>query len=259
MAIADFHNDILTSSNFDFKTVAFEDNAVITAIFRGKRSFEEAIALTKYSKLIAFEDVGYSDLCFEKMIGANPLYVGLTWNGENDFGYGCDYSFGLKRKGIEFIKELNKYKVAIDTAHISKRGFIDIIDNAEIVVNSHTCFNGIFKHKRNLDDWQIKLLLERGGFIGVACCGYFMTNRKTCKITDYTDNIMYFYEKYGADVLCVGTDFNGTDFVPTKLENYCGFKLVENDLIERGIPKTEVEKILYSNLYNFIKRKIKTA
>ncbi len=252
MTIADFHNDILTSDKFENTLLNFGGNKVVTAIFRGGRSFSDILPLTQYTNCLAFEDVGYSDLEFNKLVSLKPLYVGLTWNGENRFGYGCDFSFGLKRSGVELIKNLNKHGIAIDTAHISKRGFVDIIDNAQKVVNSHTCFNGVFKHKRNLDDWQIKLIAERGGLIGITACGYFMTNRKTCKIADYIDNILYSYEKYGAECLCVGTDFNGTDFLPIGLENYDGFSAVKTELIKRGVTNEDVDKILYKNLHNFI-------
>lgn len=252
MVVADFHNDILTSDKFDNKLLNFGENKVVTAIFRGERSFDEVFPLTQYSKLLAFEDIGYSDLDFDKLVSVKPLYVGLTWNGENRFGYGCDFSFGLKRNGVEFIKKLNLHGIAVDTAHISKRGFIDIIDNARKVVNSHTCFNGVFKHKRNLDDWQIKLLAERGGLIGITACGYFMTNRKTCKINGFIDNIMYYYERYGAECLCVGTDFNGTDFLPKGLDGYNDFSLVKAELLKRGVSLFDVEKILYKSLSDFI-------
>ena len=252
MVIADFHNDILTSEGFENSPLDFGENKVVTAIFRGERCFSQAMHLTKYTSLFAFEDIGYADLDLDKVISAKPLYVGITWNGENRFGYGCDFSFGLKRSGVELIKKLNEYGIAIDAAHISKRGFIDIIDNAQKVINSHTCFNGVFKHKRNLDDWQVKLIAERGGLIGITACGYFMTNRKTCKISDYIDNIMYCYEKYGAECLCVGTDFNGTDFLPCGLENYGGFLTVKAELLKRGVCMLDVEKILYKNLSDFI-------
>ena len=255
MTVADFHNDILTSEKFNGLPLDFGSNKVVTAIFRGNKSFDEAFNLTQYSSILAFEDVGYNDLDIDKLISVKPLYVGLTWNGENRFGYGCDYSFGLKRSGVELIKILNGYGVCIDTAHISKKGFIDIIDNAERVVNSHTLFNGVFKHKRNIDDWQIKLLIEKGGLIGITCCGYFMTNRKSCKITDFIDNIVYFYERYGADNLCVGTDFNGTDFLPCGLENYEGFKTVAKELLQRGVLNVDVEKFLYKNLDEFCKKR----
>ncbi len=252
MTVADFHNDILTSEGFKGLPLNYSEHKIVTAIFRGERSFDEAIALSRFSNLLAFEDIGYNDFDLEKLVGLKPLYVGLTWNGENRFGYGCDYSFGLKRSGVEIIKNLNRYKVAIDTAHISKKGFIDIVDSADKIVNSHTCFNGVYKHKRNLDDWQIKLLIEKGGLIGITCCGYFMSNRKTCKIADFIDNILYFYERYGAGGLCFGTDFFGTDFLPEGLENYDGFQAVSVALSERGICQKDVEKILFTNLNDFI-------
>ena len=146
MAIADFHNDVLTSASFNNSEINFGDNKVVTALFKGDRCFADVVKLARYSKYIAFEDVGYLDLDIDKLIELKPIYVGLTWNGENQFGYGCDYSFGLKRKGVELIKILNENGIAVDTAHLSKRGFIDVLDSAEKVVNSHTCFQGVFKH-----------------------------------------------------------------------------------------------------------------
>ena len=131
-------------------------------------------------------------------------------------------------------------------------GFTDIIDNAERVVNSHTLFNGVYKHKRNLDDWQIKLLIEKGGLIGITCCGLFMTNRKTCKITDYIDNILYFYERYGSDNFCIGTDFNGTDFLPDRLKNYSDFSHLYGMLLSRGMQRECIDKFFYKNLVDFI-------
>ena len=253
MLIADFHNDILTSEGFSSLNERYNDNDIVTALFKGKRSFTEVLSLAKRGRLIAFEDVGYLDFDYEKAIELNPVYVGITWNGENQFGYGCDYSFGLKNKGVELIRRLNKDGVAVDTAHISKKGFCDVIDLADTVINSHTCFNGIFKHKRNLDDWQIKLLLERGGLIGLTCCGYFMTNVKHCKINDYIDNIMYFYDRYGMDNLCIGTDFYGTDFLPDGLNTYEGFLSVFDELLKRGVKKDDIDKFTYGNLNSFLK------
>ena len=255
MLIADFHNDILTSDNFNVLPNDYTENLVVTAIYKGNRSFLDNLSLSSRNEFIAFEDVGYADFNFELFEKTNPVYVGLTWNGENQFGYGCDYSFGLKRKGIELIKLLNEKNVAVDTSHISKKGFKDIIDNAKIVINSHCCFNGVFRHKRNLDDWQIKLLVERGGLVGLTCCGYFMTNRKTCKISYFIDNILYFYERYGADNLCFGTDYFGTDFLVSGLEKYEDFALLKPILISKGLSENDVEKIFYLNLKNFLSNK----
>lgn len=253
MFIADFHNDILTSGKFETLPNFYTENKIVTAIFKGNRDLFTALSLIKNANYVAFEDVGYTDFNYDKIISFNPVYVGLCWNGENQFGYGCDYSFGLKSRGVDLVRRLSKDKIAVDTAHISKRGFIDIIDNADIVVNSHTCLNGVFKHKRNLDDWQVKLIVEKGGLVGITCCAYFMSNVKPCKIDDYISNILYFYEKYGSDNLCIGTDFFGTDFLPQGIvEDYSGFDVIAKFLIERGMKKQDVDKVFYENLSKFL-------
>lgn len=253
MKIADFHNDILTSQNFHSIPQFYYENKIVTAIFRGERSFSEVFHLTKKSPLIAFEDVGYDDLDEDLLIETKPVYVGLTWNGENSLGYGCDHCFGLKKKGVELIKKLSKNKICVDTAHVSKLGFIDIIENADLVVNSHTCLSSVYRHKRNLENWQVKMIIEKKGLIGITACGYFMSNVKPCKIDGFIRNILYFCEKFGVDNLCFGTDFYGTDFLPDGITNeYQGFDLIGEKLQKLGFSNMEIEKIFYGNLSRFL-------
>lgn len=255
MQIVDLHNDILILENFSHLPPFYCENKIVTAIYRGERSFSKIFNLTKKSPFIAFEDVGYDDLDEDKLIEIKPVYVGVTWNGENKFGYGCDYCLGLKEKGVALVKKLTRNSITVDTAHISKAGFIDIVDNAEKVINSHTCFNGVYKHKRNLDDWQIKLIIEKGGIIGLTACGYFMTNEKHCKIDDFIRNILYFSEKFGTDNLCFGTDFFGTDFLPEGMDNdYSGFEIVKELLIKSGFTNAEIENIFYNNANRFLSK-----
>ena len=252
--ISDFHTDILTETTGDLPQF-YCDNNIITAVFRGKRAFAEAVKIAERGRLIAFEDVGYDDFDIEKLTAFNPIYVGITWNGENRFGFGCKYSEGLKPEGKRLIKLLNERNIAVDTAHISKGGFKDIIDNAKIVVNSHTCFSGVYEHKRNIDDYQIKEIVERGGVIGVTFVGYFMTGDKRCKISDLIRQIDYFCQKFGADNLAIGSDFYGTDFLPEGLEAYEGYGKVKEYLsVNLGYKNDDIDKILYKNLADFTKR-----
>ena len=94
---SDFHSDFLTACGGDL-TETYYDNNIITAVFRGKRNFSEAYEISKKARLLAYEDAGYPDLDIDKLIVSAPLYVGLTWNGENRLGYGCDFAEGLKEE-----------------------------------------------------------------------------------------------------------------------------------------------------------------
>ena len=255
--ISDFHTDVLTETTGELPQLYY-DNNIITAVFRGDRSFSEVMKIAERGRLIAFEDVGYDDFDIDKLSAFNPIYVGLTWNGENRFGFGCNYSDGLKPEGKRLISLLNERNIAVDTAHISKGGFKDIIDNAKIVVNSHTCFSGVYEHKRNIDDYQIKEIVERGGIIGVTFVGYFMTGNKKCELSDLIRQIDYFCQKFGADNLAIGSDFYGTDFLPDGLGDYEGYDKVKRYLsVILGYKNDDIDKILYKNLAIFTKQ-IKT-
>ena len=256
MRIADFHNDIITErNNAEVPCEYYQYNKVVTALFRGKRSFKQIMRLAKRtnSKYVAFEDVGYEDLDLNAFFNIRPVYAGLTWNGENVLGYGCDYQYGLKKEGINFIKKLNANGVAADTAHISVGGFKNIIELADRVVNSHTCFNGVFKHKRNIDDWQIKLLVERGAMIGITLCGYFSTNEKELPIEKFARQIDYYCQRFPIKNLCLGTDFYGCDFLPCGItEDYSSLSVLKEELFRLGYPEKAVEDIFYNNLSEFL-------
>ncbi len=251
---SDFHNDILTAVNGELPKKYLKNN-IITAVFKGNRTFDEAMQIASRSRLLAFEDVGYSDLDEDKLISSHPIYVGLTWNGENRLGYGCNFSDGLKNEGKQLIKKLNEKGIAVDCAHISEVGFRDIIDNAEIVVDSHTCFNGVFKHKRNLSDWQLKELVIRGGVVGVTCYTSFITDGKHCKIHDFIRQIDYFVQKFGADNLAIGTDFYGCEnYVENALSYEKLYDLTKKELTKLGYDGKSIDKILCNNLLNFTEK-----
>lgn len=255
MRVADFHNDILTMGDLPCLPEIYRTDNIVTAVYNDGRSFSEALKLTDRGTICAFEDLGYADFDYDKLVSVRPVYAGLTHNGENAFGYGCNYGYGLKKEGLELVRRLSRDKIAVDTAHISKCGFKDIIDLADCVVNSHTCFCGKFRHKRNIEDWQIKLIVEKRGLIGVTFVGYFMTEKKRIGIDGIIGQIDYFCQKFGYENLCVGTDFYGTDFTPENCRNYGAYELISNELIKLGYGKTVVEKILFGNLTDFLEKR----
>ncbi|MBR1868258.1 MAG: dipeptidase [Clostridia bacterium] len=251
--IADFHNDILTSKDFTFvPSEYYKNNKVVTAIFNDGRSFSDALSLCDKSPLIAFEDIGYDDFNEEKMIDRKPIYVGLTWNYENRFAFGCKTDGKLKPEGHKIIKLLNARKIAVDTAHICRRSFEGIVDFADLVINSHTCFSRVYPHARNIEDWQIKAIIEKNGLIGLTCCGYFLTGDKVCEISDLIKQIDYFCSKFDYKKLCFGTDFFGTDFLPEGLYDYDSFERVFYELENLGYTRSQINAIWYENLNNFL-------
>lgn len=260
MKIFDLHNDVLTvKKNWTYSCKILDRNYhVATVIFKGDRSFKQVENLSNeflkrdFKNLrLAYEDIGYENgFSLDKLIRYNPLYVSLTWNGENRYGFGCNENKRLKAEGISAVKYLNKKAVVIDTAHLSERGFYDVIDNADRVINSHTAFNGVYSYKRNISDLQIKEIIEKEGIIGLTFVPDFLTD-KSASICDVVKHIDYFLQKFSYKHLCIGSDFNGTQSLPIGLNGYGKFINLFNELIKLGYSEQVIESIFYLNAKRF--------
>ncbi len=266
MKIADLHNDLLTGCDDKLSQLSLYKNSpieVVTAYFRGGNTLAKAVCdINKYLSVkpknchLAFEDIGYTDLhridCLLKFI---PIYVSFTWNGENSLGYGCDFQEeDLKNEGISLIKKVNDYNVAIDCAHVSRKGFYTLADRANTFLCSHTAFDGVYKHKRNITDEQIKIIIEKGGVVGLCLYSDFLSNKKRATINDIVLHIDYFVNKFGYDNLCIGTDFFGAKNFVSNINNYQKMIKIVEKLKKIGYNIKAVESIFFENAIKFLKK-----
>ncbi len=184
--------------------------------------------------------------------------ISLTWNQRNHLADGVgeiQANGGLTLLGKKMIKEMNNLKIIIDVSHIAPAGFWDIVKHSESpFIASHSNAKGIFKHKRNLDDKQIKAIAKNGGVIGINFAPFFISNKKKVEINDLIKHIDYIKDLVGIDNICLGTDYDGIDMTPKGLENISKLKNLENKLFENGYQKKEIEKIFYKNSLSFYKK-----
>lgn len=259
MKVFDLHNDVLTEvKNYKKEILNYPNNyKIITAVYRGNRTFKEVITLLdNYSLLkskntrLAFEDIGYNDLNFNKLLSYKPTYCSLTHNKENLYGYGVDINLDIKEKGKDAIKKLNENNIPLDLSHLSQKGCYSAIKLANRVLFSHVAFSGIYPHKRNICDGLIKEVLAKNGIIGLTFVGYFLAD-KNADIYSVIKHVDYFLSRFGDDNLSIGSDFNGTDYLPKNLKNYVGFYNLKKELIKCGYSKNTIEKIFYKNANKF--------
>ena len=259
MKVFDLHNDVLTEvKNYKLEIENYPKNCkVVTAIYRGEKTFKEVEnILSNYNKIkskktyLAFEDIGYNDLDLNKIILYNPLYVSLTHNKENALGYGVNFNCDLKEKGIEVIKFLNQTNITLDVAHLSQKATYRAINLANKVICSHTAFNSVYQNKRNLDDGVIRDIIYKNGIIGLCFVGYFLCE-SNANIYSVIKHIEYFLGKFGDDNLVIGSDFNGTDYLPYNLNNYLDFFTLKNKLLKLGYSKKTIDKIFYKNAQKY--------
>jgi membrane dipeptidase len=120
---------------------------------------------------------------------------------------------GLSTIGKDFVALLNEHRIFVDLAHIHPKGFWDAIEihNKDLpVIVTHTGVDGVNKHWRNLDDQQLKAIVDFDGVIGVIFAENFLQGKGTPKdarmIISHMEHII---SVVGEDAVAIGTDLDG--------------------------------------------------
>ena len=268
--IADFHNDVLTSANREklLKDYSESENKIVCAFFKGARTIETAYTVSKNfiekrssNLYLAFEDISYTDNLakLKKLIDLNPVYVTLTWNNQNIFAGGASSEGGLTPLGRKLIKLLNEKGVTIDLAHLNERSYFEVLSLADKAVCSHTCFSKVNAHARNISAEQISALIQKDGsaLIGLTFYRPFLTKEKEANIDDIIRHVDYFCENFPSKNLCIGTDFNGCEDLPSGFSDYSFEVSLKAALLKRGYGGTTVNGILCENLSRYLSAKDK--
>jgi len=185
--------------------------------------------------------------------------IGITWNHRNFLADGIDEPFGLTKYGREIIHKMEKLGVIVDVSHLNNQGFRDVCEIAnKPFIASHSNAKSILNHPRNLEDWQIKEIIERGGFIGLNFYSEFISGSNkygsnklslTDELNFFRKHIEHFLNLGAIDVLGFGGDFDGITRSPFR--NVRDYEVIYNLLIEMKLNETEIQKLFADNLINY--------
>lgn len=178
---------------------------------------------------------------------------GITWNFENNLGCPAkiDQTKGLTPHGIEVIKELQRFGIAVDTSHLSEKGFYDIFAKTNVApLASHSCCASLQPHFRNLTDDQIRLLISQGGYIGVNFYPAFLT-AGVATIDTVIDHIDHICQLGGEKNVGFGSDFDGIEQHPTDLLSPEDFPNMLVRMKERGYSQESIEDIAGRNFISY--------
>jgi len=173
--------------------------------------------------------------------------IGLTHNPRSLAADGVGESRtggGLTNFGVHLVEEMNKLGIAVDLAHISEKGFWDVLEvSRKPVIVSHGNCKALCNHRRNITDEQIRGLASKGGVIGVTFVPAFVDEKKPSlpRLIDHIDHIV---EIAGVDHVGIGSDFDGGG---TLLKDVTDLPKITKELLERGYSECEVKKILGGN------------
>lgn len=182
--------------------------------------------------------------------------IGLTWNQRNQIADGVgerDTKGGLTRFGKEVVKRMNELGMLIDLAHISENGFWDVINlSSKPVIVSHANSQSVFMHPRNLSNQQILALKETKGLMGITYAPEYVSEKPS--LDALIKHIDHVCQLTGcADLVCLGSDFDGTNPMIPGLEEVTKVPALIKKLEKLGYKTQDIEKLMGENLIKILK------
>jgi len=180
--------------------------------------------------------------------------VGLTHAGRNRIadGNGVVSPGGLSAAGRRLVGELERRGWVIDVAHLAAPGFREV---AEIfggpLVCSHTGLRPFCDRPRNLDEAQVRLVLDRGGVVGLALAPEMLSITGRAGIEDLFRQVDWLVQKVGPDGVGLGTDLGGFDGACRGLEDHGRLGLLAERMLGAGYGREAVAGIMGGNWYRF--------
>ncbi len=180
--------------------------------------------------------------------------VGVTWNLSNRWGHSCyaRRDGGLTEEGYALVEEAQRLGMVVDLAHASKKTALDALEAARRpVVISHANVAEVYKHPRNVDVEVVKRLADNGGVLGLTFIPRIISENPTPR--DLAKHARYVKERFGVEILAVGTDYLGISATPPGLESVDKIDRFVDALREVGFTVEEVEAVMWRNAYRVLR------
>ena len=95
--------------------------------------------------------------------------VSLCHYGVSAYSHGTQAPGGLTERGAPLLRALEKAGMIYDVSHLAEQAFWEADRRfGGPILATHNCCRALCDHDRQLDDKQIKALVNRGGVIGTA-------------------------------------------------------------------------------------------
>lgn len=198
----------------------------------------------------------------EEFYNLGARMMTFTWNYPNTLGFPASplsycgkvqRDLGLTKEGIEILHRMEELGMIVDVAHLSDKGFWDVVDYAlKPFVCSHGNARSLCDNPRNLTDDMLHKIGEVGGVIGVNYYGRFLSQTPVGDLYESTvkriaDHILFIANKGGIDAVALGSDFDGMDG-KLELKDCSKMELLVDELKSRGMRQSEIESIFYKNV-----------
>lgn len=196
-------------------------------------------------------DLGHLDEAHRMGVRA----VNLTWNEPNALSGSCmaEGERGLSRRGIEFVRRMNRLGMLVDVSHLSDAGFWDVVRvTASPILASHSNSRTRLFHPRNLTDGQFTAIINLQGVVGLNLCPKFLGPDPD--LDTAVGHLEHFLDLGGEDTVALGGDWDGVDSLPRGVEDMTGWAALYRRLKELGYGQELLDKLFYKNMIRVVSK-----
>ncbi len=177
----------------------------------------------------------------------------LTWNAENELGHGVGSpeKGGLSDFGRQAVALMNELGMIVDVSHLSDAGFDDVAGlSRRPFVASHSCSRKLCPHRRNLTDDMFGTIRDKGGLVGINFCREFLEKDGNATADHILAHTEHFLSLGGESVVCMGSDFDGTD-MPDGISGIESIPALYERFLKANYPESLVDNIFFGNAVRF--------
>jgi membrane dipeptidase len=144
---------------------------------------------------------------FDEWYARGVRTASLTWNHANEFAGGIDTpTEGLTERGRTLVRRFGELGVVLDLAHASEETWRDVLDEEVPFSVTHAGCRAVRDHPRNLADWQLEALAERGGVLGMMALA-FVVDPEAPTLSRWLDHVDHAVAVMGVEHVGLGADF----------------------------------------------------
>lgn len=193
----------------------------------------------------------------------------LVHYGYGRYAGGTGTTAQLEPAGRELLAEFDRLGMILDLTHLSDRAFFEVIDAFRgPVLASHQNCRALVPRERQFTDEQLRIAIDRGGVIGVACDNWMLSPtwpaqnsgaappaRETIPISALADHIDHICQLAGSPHhAAIGSDLDGgfgAEQSPHGLDAIADLQKLDEILTTRGYSPSDVALVLGGNWIRF--------
>ncbi len=196
-------------------------------------------------------------------------YMTLTWSNTHNWADSSNDEArhgGLTDFGRTVVREMNRLGVIVDVSHVSDETFFDTLEVTRApVMASHSSVRAITDHPRNMSDDMLRAVARNGGIVMINFSENFIDPEKAgvwpsvrhwishlgwkdTPLDLLIDHIEHVIRVAGIDHVGLGSDFDGTLFLPDGMKDVSQFPNITIELLRRGHSEEAVRQVLGENV-----------